>query len=238
MPINSVLEVPLGVARGIGRRYADWRNDGLRRYGAMKPESTPKEIAYNIDRDRHGYPVLWVPVQTGGETEGGETEFFLDKINVPYQVVPVSRDRKTGQTSPTGFEIRERLFRLAYDGRADMVLVVSIDDLLSTGTDMAIIYDKLDVLRPTGKIHDIKIAAVVDRVGAADPGYAVLRTMKPIFRDKDEMLAAYRGCASTDEFRDLVAARRGLHMPPRRRLIHRALQSSEAALKDFLGTMV
>lgn len=193
-----------------------------------------KSVAEAVNRDRHGYPVLWAPIQTGGETEGAYIERWLDVFEVPYQVVPLRSNRTQGTIIPHDDELRERINALRRDYHADRVLAVVGDDVLSTGLDVAIAYDEFDRQRAQGGLEDVKIAAfIADRIGVSDHGYSLWRSRTPTFRDKQEMLDEYRACATTEEFKRRSNARRHAYLPENRRTLHRTLQAEERALSNF-----
>ncbi|MBI2971900.1 MAG: hypothetical protein HYY37_05765 [Candidatus Aenigmarchaeota archaeon] len=203
---------------------------------SLKLERTPYQIAEQIDNERRGHPVLWAPIQTGGETEGADIAKYLRALGVPYQKISVTRDRKKGKIYPHGRELVERIDQVRYANDADRLLIVCWDDVLSTGADVSMELDELSKL-PHGRVLGIRVGAVLDRVGGADSGYAALRTTKPVFVGKEEMLALYRSSGSVGEFRDRVATLRDLYLAPEEVVVDRAIAVEERVMRDLIGLL-
>lgn len=115
-------------------------------------------------------PVIYLPIQTGGEYMGKPFEDSMKYKNIPMIKHPVIRNREQRIIiSPTLDTLKETSYKLKQ--KSKIIVALAYDDVIATGDDINMLYNYLCDHQNELEIQQIIRACHVDCQGIADISY-------------------------------------------------------------------
>lgn len=157
-----------------GNRPVILSSEGKRLTGDAAYRSIGTAIAPEVDRDRRGRSVLFLPIGSGGRSFGEPVEEGFAELGIPYTTLPIRVSKLIKRViEPSYAQIQAYVESLRNSNSAG-VMALAHEDTTRGGSDLLATFDFLMKYQErfgdsiASKFDDIRLSAVIDAKGIAD----------------------------------------------------------------------